>query len=304
MPDIRVNIVTGAFGFTGSYITRRLLAMGEQVRTLTAHPERHNEFGDTVQVLPYNFSNPEQLAESMKGASVLYNTYWIRFAHGQETFERAVENSRMLVKAAEDAGVERIVHVSITNPSHDSALPYFKGKAEVEDAIKASSLSYAILRPAVIFGDQGILINNIAFFLRRLPAFAVPGSGDYELQPIFVDDLAALAVEQGHQSENVTVDAIGPETYKFYDLVKRIEESISSGSIVMRVPPALALLGTKWLGLLVNDVVLTSDEIRGLEQNLLVTESEPTGSTRLSEWLDDNADWLGTRYFSELKKHF
>ncbi len=304
MPENRVNIVTGAFGFTGSYITRRLLAMGEQVRTLTAHPERHNEFGEAVQVMPYNFSNPGQLAESMKGASVLYNTYWIRFARGEQTFEQAVENSKTLITAAEDAGVERIVHVSITNPSHDSALPYFKGKAEVEDAIKASKLSYAILRPAVIFGDQGILINNIAFFLRRLPAFAVPGSGDYELQPIFVDDLAALAVEQGHKSENVTVDAIGPETYKFYDLVKRIEESISSGSIVMRVPPALALLGTKWLGLLVNDVVLTSDEIRGLEQNLLVTESEPTGSTRLSEWLDDNADWLGTRYFSELKKHF
>ena len=199
MSDGRLNIVTGAFGFTGSYITRRLMAMGESVRTLTAHPGRHNESGDVVQVLPYNFDNPGQLAESMKGASVLYNTYWIRFAHGNQTFEQAAENSKTLIGAAEDAGIERIVHVSITNPSHDSALPYFKGKAEVEDAIKASKLSYAILRPAVIFGDQGILINNIAWFLRRLPVFAVPGSGEYELQPIFVDDLAAPRRRTGAQ---------------------------------------------------------------------------------------------------------
>lgn len=304
MPENRVNIVTGAFGFTGSYITTRLLAMGEQVKTLTGHPDRHNEFGDGVQVLPYNFSNPGQLTESMKGASMLYNTYWIRFAHGEKTFERAVENSKTLIKAAEDAGVERIVHVSITNPSKDSPLPYFRGKAEVEDAIKSSRLSYALLRPAVLFGDQGILINNIAWFLKRLPVFAVPGSGEYQLQPIFVDDLAALAVEQGHRSENVTIDAIGPETFRFYDLVQLIEQCVCSGSMIWRVPPALALLGTKLLGIAVNDVVLTSDEIKGLEQNLLVTGSPPAGQTKLSEWLEKNADWLGTRYFSELKKHF
>ena len=304
MPENRVNIVTGAFGFTGGCIARRLLAMGERVRTLTAHPDRPNEFGDTVKAMPFNFDNPAQLSKSLEGASVLYNTYWIRFAHGEETFERAVENSKTLIKAAEDAGVERIVHVSITNPSNDSPLPYFKGKAQVEDAIKASKLSYAILRPAVLFGDQGILINNIAWFLRRLPVFAVPGSGDYELQPIFVDDLAELAVEQGHRTESVVIDAIGPETFKFYDLVKLIERTVCSGSLILRVPPSLALIGTAVLGAFVGDVVLTFDEIKGLEANLLVTDSEPTGSTRLSEWLAANADWLGTRYFSELKKHF
>lgn len=304
MPENRVNVVTGAFGFTGGCITRRLIAMGEEVRTLTGHPERPNEFGDAVQVLPFNFSNPGQLAKSMEGASVLYNTYWIRFAHGQETFERAVENSRTLIKAAEDAGIERIVHVSITNPSNDSPLPYFKGKAEVEDAIKASKLSYAILRPAVLFGDQGILINNIAWCLRRLPMFGIPGSGDYELQPIFVDDLAALAVEWGHKTENVTIDAIGPETFKFYDLVQLIERTVCSGSLILRLPPSLALIATSILGAFVGDVVLTRDEVKGLEANLLVTSSEPTGRTRLSEWLEQNADWLGERYFSEVKRHF
>lgn len=304
MPENRVNVVTGAFGFTGGCIARRLLAMDERVITLTAHPDRPNEFGDGVQAYPFNFDNAAQLSKSLKGASVVYNTYWIRFAHGKETFEQAVENSRTLVRAAEDAGVERIVHVSITNPSNDSPLPYFKGKAEVEDAIKASKLSYAILRPAVLFGDQGILINNIAWFLRRLPVFAVPGTGEYGLQPIYVEDLADLAVECGHKDDNAVLNAVGPDAPSFKELVRWIAEAVGSKAMILHVPPSMALVGTWMLGKIVGDVVLTSDEVKGLEANLLVSQGEPTAKTSLRKWIGANADWLGTRYFSEVKKHF
>ena len=304
MPEYRLNIVTGAFGFTGACITRRLLAMGERVITLTGHPDRPNEFGDSVQVVPFNFDNPAQLSKSLEGASVLYNTYWIRFAHGKETFAQAVENSKILIKAAEDAGVERIVHVSITNPSNDSRLPYFKGKAHVEDAIKAAKLSYAILRPAVLFGDQGILINNIAWFLRRLPVFAVPGTGDYGLQPIYVEDLADLAVEWGHKDDNTVLDAVGPDAPSFKELVRWIADAVGSKAMILHVPPPMALVGTWMLGKVVGDVVLTSDEVKGLEANLLLPKGDATAKTSLREWIGANADWLGTRYFSEVKKHF
>ncbi len=272
--------------------------------TLTGHPDRPNEFGDRVQVKPFNFDNPGQLAESLRGVGTLYNTYWIRFAHGSMTFDKAVENSRTLIKAAEEAGVKRIVHVSITNPSPDSPLPYFKGKAQVERAITESRLSYAILRPAVLFGDQGILINNIAWFLRRLPVFAIPGSGEYGLQPIFVDDLADLAVESGHKSESVVLDAVGPEAPTFNELVRWIARAVGSKALIVHVPPSLALIGTGLLGRLVGDVVLTPDEMNGLEANLLISDQEPLAKALLSEWIESNADWLGTRYMSELRKHF
>lgn len=304
MSDRVVSVVTGAFSFTGACITRRLLDMGEEVRTLTGHPDRTSEFGEHVKAYAFNFNDPAQLVESLSGATTLYNTYWIRFAHAGLTFEKAVENTRTLIRAAEEAGVQRIVHVSITNPSEDSPLPYFKGKALVENAIAESKLSHAILRPAVLFGDQGILINNIAWFLRRLPVFAVLGSGEYGLQPIFVEDLADLAVEWGHKRENAVLDAVGPDAPSFNELVRWIADAVHSRALIVHVPPAIALVGTSVLGRLVGDVVLTPDEVSGLEANLLLSKGEPTAKTRLGEWIATNGNWLGTRYFSEVKKHF
>jgi NADH dehydrogenase len=299
-----INVVTGAFGYTGSYIARRLLDMEREVRTLTGHPDRPNEFGDQVRAYPYNFDNPSELRKSLEGATTLYNTYWVRFSYGGTTYEQAVENLKTLIRAAEDAGVRRIVHISITNPSIVSPLPYYKGKAETEEFIEHSKLTYGILRPNVIFGDQGILINNIAWFLRRFPVFAVPGDGEYRIQPIYVEDLADLAVALGQREDNVITDAVGPEIYTFNDLLKLIARAVGSRSRIVHVPPVLAFLLAGAVGRVVGDVVLTKEEVKGLLANLLVSSQKPTGTTKLSEWLKKNAEWIGTEYMSEVKKHF
>ncbi len=299
-PNREVNVVTGAFGFTGSYIARRLLALGESVRTLTNHARKNAAFEQSA----LDFQDPRGLARSMAGATVLYNTYWVRFAYGNTDHAKAVENTRRLIRAAEEAGVKRIVHVSITNPSSDSPSPYFKGKAEVEDAIRSSSLSYSILRPAVVFGREDILINNIAWLLRKFPVFAIPGAGDYELQPIFVEDLAELAVAAGHSEENVVMDAVGPETYTYADLVQLIRTTVRGRSRVFHLSPSLVWMAARLLGWLVHDVVLTRDEVSGLMANLLVSNEAPTGTASLRDWLRDNAESVGTRYASELERHY
>ncbi|MCE5198062.1 MAG: NAD(P)H-binding protein [Armatimonadota bacterium] len=296
--------VTGANGFSGRSIARRLLSKGTRVLNLTGHPDRPHDLGDGVTSVSYNFDDPAALARSLHGVNVLYNNYWIRFAHGDMTFDKAVANSKTLIKAAEDAGVGRIVHVSIANPSEDSPLPYYKGKAAVEKAITSSNIPYAILRPAVLFGDQGILINNIAWFLRHVPVFGVPGSGQYKMQPIFVEDLADLAVEWGEKHENVIIDAVGPEAFSFNDWVHLIAQAVHSKTLIMHFPPSIALIATGIIGALVGDVILTPDEVAGLQANLLVSSHPPTAGTKLSDWLHDNADWIGTTYFSELKRHF
>ena len=181
-----LHVVTGAFGYSGKYITTRLLEAGVRVRTLTNSTQRVNPFGDQVEVQPFNFDNQAALIESLRGVSVLYNTYWIRFNTKEPGFQHsvAVENTLTLFEAAKQAGVPRIVHTSITNPSEDSTLKYFKGKAVLERALKESGLSYAILRPNVLFGHEDILINNIAWTLRKLPVFGVFGDGQYRLQPM------------------------------------------------------------------------------------------------------------------------
>jgi uncharacterized protein YbjT (DUF2867 family) len=295
--------VTGAFSYSGKYITRRLLAQGQDVITLTGHPDRPSPFGAAVRAYPLDFDEAG-LARSLEGIDTLYNTYWIRFDYGQNTQAHAVENTRILVQAAKAAGVRRIVHISITNPSAASPLPYFHGKALNEKWVIESGISYAILRPTVLFGAEDILINNIAWLLRRFPFFAQIGDGKYKLQPVFVDDLAALAVDAGGRSENLIWDAVGPEILTFNELVELIAAKIGRASRLVHVPPAIALAASRLVSLFVGDVVLTKDEIEGLMAGLLVSSSPPKCETQLSDWLTENRSTVGQKYASELARHY
>lgn len=304
MGAAELNVVTGAFSYTGKYITERLLSIGERVRTLTAHPNRRNMFSNRVEAFPFNFDNPLALIESLEGAATLYNTYWVRFPYRQITYDKAVNNTKALINAAEEAGVRRVVHISITNASEESPFAYFKGKGILEKFIIQSKLSYAIIRPTVIFGHEGILINNIAWFLRHLPVFAVMGSGDYKLQPVFVEDVAEIAVNAGHRGDNVIIDAIAPEIFKYEELVRLIASKIHSKSKIIHLKPSLALFLSNLIGFFVNDVILTEDEIDGLMSNLLISKDPPTGKVRLSDWLDKNINTVGSSYASELTRHY
>ena len=298
------DVVTGAFSYTGKYIAQRLLSQGHRVRTLTGHPNLPSPFGDRVEAVPFSFDNRSQLVDSLRGASTLYNTYWIRFPRREVTFARAVENTGTLINAAGEAGVRRLVHISITNPSLDSPLPYFRGKALVERAIEDSGLSFAVIRPAVIFGPEDVLLSNIAWFLRRFPLFPIAGSGDYPIQPVFVEDVAALAVAAGKAEDNTVQDAVGPETYSFQQLVSLIAEKVRSKAKLAHVPPGVALGLARLMSLLVKDVVLTKEEIKGLMHGLLVSREPATANTLLSQWLDQNRETLGMNYASELRRHY
>ncbi len=296
------HAVTGAFGYSGRYIAKRLLAAGEEVITLTNSLERENPFGERVNAHPFCFDEPAKLVEALRGVDVLYNTYWVRFNHKSFTHADAVKNTMILFDAAKEAGVKRVVHVSITNPSEDSPLEYFSGKARLERALRESGLSHAILRPTVLFGKEDILINNIAWALRRFPVFGVFGRGRYRMQPIYVDDLAELAVEQGTRRENIVVQAIGPETFTYRELVKTIGKAIGKRRLVMSMPPFLAHWFCVIVGKIVGDVFVTREEIKGLMADLLYVDAPPAGTTRLTEWIARHADTLGVRYANELAR--
>lgn len=302
--DQEFDVVTGAFGYTGQYIARRLLRAGRQVRTITGHANRANGLAHQVEIAPMNFNDFPGLVQSLRGASTLYNTYWVRFNHGRASFDQAVANSRALIEAARDAGVQRIVHLSIANPSLDPRLPYYAGKAQVEKAIVDSGLSYAILRPTVIFGPEDILINNIAWFTRRFPVFAIPGDGRYEIQPIFVEDIAELAASEGRRNTNHIFDAVGPETFGFEELVRRIADAVGSKARFFHLHPRATAQALRVVGSFVGDIVLTAEEIDALEANLLVSHDAPVGRTRFTEWLLANAATLGSKYSSELQRHY
>lgn len=296
--------VTGAFSYSGKYIAQRLLARGEEVITLTGHPNRPDPFDGKVKAFPLDFDEAG-MTESLRGADVLVNTYWVRFDKGENTQPRAVENTQKLVNAAVKAGVKRIVHISIANPSANSHLPYYWGKAANEKAVTESGLSYAILRPTVLVGGgQDVLINNIAFLLRRFPFFFIPGDGSYGIQPVHVEDLAELAVEAVYSKENYVIDAVGPDSYTFKELVQMVGESIGVKRLTISVPPRVALFAAQFLSLFLKDVLLTPEEVDGLSSNLLVSKEPARGKTVFKEWLKENQNIIGAKYASELERHY
>jgi len=297
MPPI--DLVTGAFSYTGRRVAERLLARGRRLRTLTNHPQ-----DSQIEAFPLDFERPDVLEAALDGVDTLYNTYWVRFPHGRITYDLAVENSRRLIDAARKAGVRRLVHVSIANASTLSPLPYYRGKALVEEHLRGSGLSYAILRPTVLYGGGDVLVNNIAWFLRKLPVFAVPGSGAYRIQPVYVEDHADLMVRLGSEDGFTEVDSVGPDVYSFEEFVHLIRRAVGSHAAVVRLPPWAVLGGLTAVGLAVQDVVLTEQEVRGLMDDLLRSQGEPTCPTRFETWLPEHRDELGHHYASELARHF
>ncbi|MYC38202.1 MAG: NAD(P)H-binding protein [Chloroflexi bacterium] len=296
-------VVTGAFSYAGRYVARRLLGDGVRVRTLTRNPDREDPFAGRVKAYPMDFSDPEGLRRSMEGAGVLYNTYWIRYARGGITFHQAVRNTGTLFQAAVAAGVGRIVHFSVANPSNEYDLPYFRGKAQVEEMLKAVGISYATIRPTLVFGKGDLLLNNMAWALRRFPVFPVFGRGDYLVQPIYAGDLAALAVESGSRADSFVANAGGPDTFTFEELLRLLASAVGARVRLVHTPPFLGFALTKLVGLLLRDVGLTRDEVDGLMAGLLKSGARSTGTTRLGDWLADNGSVLGQRYVSESRRN-
>lgn len=300
-----IDLVTGAFSYTGSHIAERLLESGRGVRTLTFHPERVHRLHASVETFAYRFDDPAALTRSLEGVDTLYNTFWVRFDHRQTSFANAIESSRMLFFAARSAGVKRIVHVSIANPSIESRLPYFRGKALVEFALAQSGVRYSIVRPTWIFGgERDVLANNIAWILRRMPAFALPGNGTYPVQPVHVDDVARICLDAARSVGDVVIDAAGPETMAFCDLVALIRDAVGTRSPIIHLPPGLMAVAASALGLLVGDVVLTAEEISGLMAGLLVSHAPSRGRIAFGQWLDEHRTSVGRSYANELHRHF
>jgi uncharacterized protein YbjT (DUF2867 family) len=299
-----MDVVTGSFGYIGKYITRHLLELGNDVRTITTHPDKPNPFGARVQAFPYNFEDPASLIRSLAGATTLYNTYWIRFPYRDLTYQHALENTRTLFRCAQQAGVQKIVHISVTQASIDSDLPYYNGKGQQEKMLTELGISHAIIRPTLVFGKEDILVNNIAWLIRKFPLFPVFAIGDYRVQPVFVEDLARIAVAQAAQTSSSIIDAIGPETFMFKEFLQLISSTMGCNTRLIHISPSLGIFLGKMVSLFLRDMLLTQAELRGLMEEMLTSSQTPNGTTRFTTWLVQNKDTLGSSYSSEIARHF
>jgi len=294
-------VVTGAFGNIGSAAARHLLSRGYELHTLTNR--RRPPGAGTISTGALTF-DPEHLARELNGADVLVSTYWIRLPHGGATFATAVRNLKMLIDAAVRAGVGRFVHVSVSNASLDSRLGYYRGKAEVDEAVRQSGLSHAIVRPTLVVGPHDVLSGNIAWFLRRFPVFPVPDGGRSRLQPVTLEETGRIIADAAEEEKDLDIDAAGPEVYTFREYVELLAQACGVRRLIVGTPAALSLAATRLVELYLNDIVLTREELLGLQRELLLSRKPATGTESVRSWLLEHGRDLGSEYINDLHLHF
>lgn len=241
---------------------------------------------------------PNALVESLRGATTLYNTYWIRFERRGHTFDEAVAPTLVLFRAAQRAGVERIVQLSASHADCAPHLPYFRGKEYIERWLAGSGMPHAIVRPTLVFGPKDVLVNNIAWIMRRTPVFLAPAK-DARVQPVSVLDTARICVE----AHDGIQDAAGPETLRFDELLRLVRDAVGSRARIVHGPDAIGLALSRLAGFALRDVVLTREELVGLRASLLVSTEPPLGADSFTQRGEQNGKVLGRRYDSELARN-
>lgn len=306
------NLITGAFSFSGRFIAEELLTLGDSVETMTGHPNINDPHYKQIKIKEFRFDDFDALVESFKGIDTFYNSYWIRYPYKGMTWRQAVINCGKLFKACKVAGVKKIIHLSVTNCQKNSPYSYFKGKAIVEEMLKQCGVPYTILRVAWFFEDGDILVNNIAWILRRFPIFGLFDYGRFKLQPISAKSLAEIAVASRYQGDktinnNKIINAIGPETYTWKQFITTINSSLGSKTLIIPFPGFtvyFAVLISKFIGFFVHDRLLTIEEIKALEDDLCLTKDPSIGDISFKDWLYKYAKSNGVLWHGEIQRHY
>ena len=294
-------VITGPFSYIGAAVARELGRRGWTIHGLT---NRLRPAGaEAITVAPLTFESVH-LERELRGADALVSTYWIRLPHAGQGFDTAVANSRILFAAAARARVGRLVSVSVSNADVSSSLGYYRGKAQVDAAVRRAGLPHAIVRPTLVVGPQDVLTSNIAWFLRRFPFFPVPDGGRYRVQPVTLDDAGRVVADAVETRGDLEVDAAGPEIMTFAEYVRKVARACGVRRWIVSAPVWLSLLALRLLGLFLRDVVLTREELEGLAQEKLLSHQPPRGAESVTAWLRANGTTLGRRYVNDLDRHF
>ncbi len=294
-------VITGAFSYTGSAVARQLVERGWTVHTLTNRARPPGT--EHITTAPFRFEE-SHLRKELADADAFINTYWIRLPWKGQTFETAVERSKMLFQVAKEVNVPRVVHVSVSNAADGRNLGYYRGKADVEEALRESGLSYGIVRPTLIVGPSDVLTNNIAWFLRHFPFFPIPGGGDYRLQPVTLEDTARIILDAVEKSTNVEMDAAGKAVMTFREYVRLLARACGVRRPVFGAPAWIAFAALRVMDFILGDITLTKEELLGLEQELLLSHESPRGGESVEEWLMANGESLGKDYINDIHRHF
>ena len=294
-------VITGAFSYTGAAVSQELLRRGYSIHSLTNRQPLQKD--NAISSAPLRFER-DYLKGELGGANTFVNTYWVRLPYAGQSFASAVKNSKMLIDAAVSAGVKRIIQVSVSNAEDGKNLGYYAGKAEVDAYVRQCGIPFTIVRPTFIVGQADVLTNNIAWLLRRFPIFLIPGNTSHRLQPILLDDAAHIIADAVEYQGNQEVDAAGPDIMSFAEYVELVANGCNLKRPMIRVPEGLSLGFLQAIQPLLQDIILTREELLGLKQELLISHKPPLGKDSVAKWLQVHGDKLGHQYTNDIYRHF
>jgi uncharacterized protein YbjT (DUF2867 family) len=252
-------LVAGGSGFIGRAVVRTLVAAGQDVAVMTAHPDRSGSRIEALgaKVVRGDVQDAASLPRAVEGADAIvqalsFPTYPMEKKSRGFTFEEFDHlGTERLVNAAAAAGAGRFVHVSATGAAPDAIEPWYRAKWGGEQAVLASGLPATIVRPAWLYGPEDRALNRFVTFHRWLPFVPVVGSGRQRLQPVFVDDVAAvLALSAAPDGPTGLFEIGGPEVMTMDEVLATMMSVLGRRKPLIHFPAFLPKLAGSVLQLL------------------------------------------------------
>jgi NADH dehydrogenase len=263
--------LTGATGFVGRNILKRLLAEGHSVRALVREPEEAGALkAEKVELMAGDVAEGAGLDQGMQGCDAAIHLVGIIVEKGKNTFERVHHlGTRNVVEAAKRMGLKRMVHMSALGARADGAAKYQTTKWKGEEEVRGSGIRYCILRPSLIFGKGDGFVTQMMNTMRSAPLFRpVPGDGKPKFRPVSIDDVTACFVHAltTEAATNQTVKLGGADELTLNEVLAEIARCAGVRKPAVHIPMPLMFAGATVAQSLLKNPPITVDQLKMLRE--------------------------------------
>lgn len=263
--------LTGATGFVGGHVLKRLLAEGHSVRALVRDPAKSQlQPGNQLELVQGDVAEASGVDEGMKNCDAVIHLVGIIVESGKNTFERVHHlGTRNVVEAARRNGISRFIHMSALGVRADGVSEYQTSKWKGEEVVRHSGISYCVLRPSLIFGPGSGFVRQMLDVMRKAPFFRpVPGNGKPRFRPIFVEDVAACFVQALTNPEvtNKTIELGGADELSLDEVLQIIADNAGIRKPAIHVPMPLMFVGAALAQALLPHPPVTVGQLRMLKE--------------------------------------